>query len=388
MDTFSGYVFRQALASLLALVLGLAVMGVLTQGLNQLDVIVSNRNAVLAFLWMTLLTLPQIVSLVLPFSVLAAVMFALNRMRQESEIATAFSAGISSQRIVAPIMQLACLAALAHLTINCLVQPAAFREIRHTVEAIRVDVASGLVQEGNFTTLSPGLTVYARDRGAGGALRDVMIDDARGAHEIVYTARLATITTEAAEPTLHLIDGQIQSQERDGALDVVDFGAYSLPLGANFREPETLYLKASDRYLSELFFPDLTAHYDQRGVSQFLAEGHARLSSPMLNIALALLAAAGVLGGEFSRRGSARRLFLTAAIGLGVRVLALALQAQAAQDSRINVLQYALPFIVTLCASLALGGERGGKRARDNDDGRFRVGTQTETRLHANVAVN
>lgn len=372
MNTFSGYVFRQALAPLLALVLGLAVMGVLTQGLNQLDVIVSNRNAILAFLWMTLLTLPQIVSLILPFAMLTSVMFALNRMRQESEIATAFGAGISAQRIVSPILQLACLAALAHLTINCLIQPTAFREIRHTLEAIRVDVASGLVQEGNFTTLSPNLTVYARDRGPGGSMRDVMIDDARGPHEIVYTARLATITTTAGAPTLHLFNGQAQGQEPDGAIDIVDFATYSVPLGTNFREPETLYLKASDRYLYELFFPDLTAHYDQHSVRQFLAEGHARLSSPLLNIALALLAAAGVLGGEFSRRGSARRLAITAILGLCVRVFALGLQAAASQDPRLNVLQYALPIVVTLCASLALGGERGQRRSAPIDGGRLR----------------
>lgn len=371
MDTFSRYVFRQTLAPLLALVLGLAVMGVLTQGLNQLDVIVSNRNAVLGFLWMTLLTLPQIVSLVLPFAMLISVMVALHRMRQESEVATAFGAGISAQRIASPILQLACLAALAHLTINCLVQPAAFREIRHTLEAIRVDVASGLVQEGNFTTLSPGLTVYARDRGPSGAMRDVMIDDARGAHEITYTARLATITTTAGAPTLHLVDGQAQGQEADGTLDVVDFATYSVPLGTTFREPETFYLKASDRYLNELFFPDLTAHYDQRSVRQFLAEGHARLSSPLLNIALALLAAAGVLGGEFSRSGAARRLMTTAGLGLSVRVVALGLQAAAAQDPRLNVLQYALPIIVALCASLALGGERGARRTANPGGGRL-----------------
>lgn len=364
MNTFSAYVFRQTLAPLLALVLGLAAVGVLTQGLNQLDVIVTNRNAVTAFLWMTLLTMPQIVSLTLPFAMLASVMYALNRMRQESEIATAFGAGISSTRLVSPILKLAFLAALAHLTINVLVQPAAFREIRHTLEAIRVDVAAGLVQEGNFNTLAPNLTIYARDRGPGGAMRDVMIDDARGPHEIVYTARLGTISMHGGLPTLQLIDGQAQGQEADGTLDVVDFSTYSVALDTNFREPEALYLKASDRYLSELFFPDLTSHYDQRGVTQFLAEAHARLSSPLLDIAFALLAAAGVLGGEFSRGGMPRRLFITAALGLAVRALALALQAQAARNADLNVLQYALPIVVALCASLALGGERRERRAQ------------------------
>ena len=115
--------FRQALGPLLAILGALAAIAILTQGLNQLDIIITNRRAGFAFAWVTMLALPQLISLILPMAVFIAVVYALNRMQSESEVAVLYGAGVSRQRIARPIMQLAVLAALAHLAINVVIQP-------------------------------------------------------------------------------------------------------------------------------------------------------------------------------------------------------------------------------------------------------------------------
>ncbi len=358
MNTFSSYVFRQALGPLLAILGALGAIAILTQGLNQLDIIITNRRAVFAFVWVTLLSLPQLLSLILPMAVFISVVYALNRMQTESEVAVLYGAGISRQRIARPIIQLAVLAALAHLTVNVVVQPWAFRERRETLYSLRTDIASSLIQEGAFTYPSDKLTLYARERGGGGELRDLMINDARPEYPITYTARAGAIATIDGAPAVVMRDGQIQRQVADGSVDVLDFDRYVLQLGTNFEEPELFFLKASDRTLNELFFPDLTAHYDQRNVDQFLAEAHQRLSSPLLSIALAMIGLVGVLGGEFKRGGYGRRIGIAAIIALVVRLLSLVFQAAAVDDPRVNVLQYVLPVaVILLCGSL-LGGRR------------------------------
>ena len=73
MNTVSAYVFRQALGPLLAILGGLAAIAILTQGLNQLDIIITNRRAGFAFAWVTLLALPQLLSLILPMALFIAV---------------------------------------------------------------------------------------------------------------------------------------------------------------------------------------------------------------------------------------------------------------------------------------------------------------------------
>jgi lipopolysaccharide export system permease protein len=365
MNTLSTYVFRQALGPLLAILGALAAIAVLTQGLNQLDIIISNRAAGFAFAYVTLLALPQLVSLIMPIAVFIAVIYALNRMQTESEVAVMFGAGVSRGRIARPIFQLAVLAAVAHLIINVLVQPWTLEQRREVYYALRNDLASSLIQEGSFTYPSDKLTLYARARGGGGELLDLLINDARPRFPVTYTARAGAIVTINGQPSIVMRDGQAQRQTADGAVNVLDFDRYTVPLSAKFQEPENFFLKASDRDLHDLFFPDLTAHYDQRNVTQFLAEANQRLSSPLLDIALAMIAIAGVLLGEHKRRGYGRRIIYAAIFASIVRLAAIAVSAAAVNNQELNVLQYVLPLGVIVFAGMLLSGRTPRKRRRE-----------------------
>lgn len=358
MNTLSAYIFRQALAPLLAILGALAAIAILTQGLNQLDIIITNRNAGWAFAWVTILALPQLLSLILPMAVFIATVYALNRLQKESEIAVLYGAGVSRRKIAAPVIQLAVMAALAHLTVNTVVQPWSFKERRETLYALRTDIASSLIEEGSFTYPADNLTLYARERGGGGELRDLLINDGRPELPITYTARAGAIVTIDGQPAVVMRDGQIQRQNEEGSVEVLDFDRYVLQMGTTIEEPDYFFLKASDRTLFELFFPDRTSHYDQRNVDQFLAEAHARLSAPLLSIALAMIALTGVLVGEFRRQGYGRRIMIAAVIALLVRLLAIGLQAAADEDPALNPLQYALPLLTILVAGVMLGGKR------------------------------
>ncbi|MFN3463020.1 MAG: LptF/LptG family permease [Terricaulis sp.] len=365
MNTISAYVFRQALGPLLAILGALAAIAILTQGLNQLDIIVTNRRAGFAFAWVTILALPQLISLILPMAVFIAVVYALNRMHSESEIAVLYGAGVSRQRLARPILQLATLAAIVHLIINVIVQPWSFEERRKVFYDLRTDIASSLIEEGSFTYPSEDLTLYARSRGGGGELRDLLINDARGDRPITFTARAGAIVTIDGAPAIVMRDGQVQQENDDGGVDVLDFDRYPLKFEGVFEEPDLFFLKASDRTLYDLIFPDRTSHYDQRNVDEFLAEAHGRLSAPLLNIALAMVALVGVLMGDFSRRGYGRRIMWAAIIALVIRLAALMTQAAAADQPELNPIQYALPLLVIVVTTLMLGGKTSRKKRRE-----------------------
>ena len=358
MNTISAYVFRQVLGPLLAILGALAAIAILTQGLNQLDIIITNRRAGFAFAWVTILALPQLISLVLPIAMFVAVVYAINRMQAESEVAVLYGAGVSRQHIARPILQLATLAALVHLTINVIVQPWAFQERRETFYALRTDIASSLIEEGAFTFPSEDLTLYARERGGGGELRDLLINDARPAFPITYTARAGAIQTIDGRPAIVMRDGQIQRQIEDGTVDVLDFDRYVLQLEGNVEETGYFFLKQSDRTLHQLLLPDWTAHYDIQNARDFQAEATSRIASPLLSIALAMIALVGVLGGEFSRRGYGRRIMIAGGIALLVRVLPIALQSAAQDEPALNPVQIALPLVVILICSVMLSGKR------------------------------
>ena len=246
---------------------------------------------------------------------------------------------------------------MLHLAINVVIQPAAFEERREVFYALRTDIASSLIEEGSFTFPTEDLTLYARERGGGGELRDLLINDARPEFPITYTARAGAIVTIDGRPAIVMRDGQMQRQTEDGTVDVLDFDRYVLQLGDDFQEPGALLPQGVRPHaLSTLFSRPARRHYDQRNVEQFLAEAHARLSAPLLNLALAMIALAGVLMGEFSRGGYARRIMIAAILALLVRLLALAVQAAADRRARHSTsLQYALPLVVMLLCGPGAG---------------------------------
>lgn len=358
MNTLAAYIFRQALGPLLAMLGGLAAIALLTQGLNNLDVIVTNRQSGFQFAWVTLLATPQLISLILPLAVFFAVAYAANRMQGESETSVMYASGVSNGRIARPIMALAMIAAVGHLALNTIIQPAANREMRLTLHDIRSDAAASLVREGSFTFPSDNLTLYARDRGPGGEMRDLMINDARTHPAITYTARAGVVAMVEGEPAIVMRDGQVQRQRDDGTLQVLDFVQYVVQLDGLFEPQGDALLKPSDRFLLDLFFPDMTNHFDQKNVGRFLAEAHHRLSSPLLNPALALVALAFILVGEFSRQGYGRRIVIASVAALLVRLMSLAIQAAAVDTPSLNALQYVFPISVCVVAAVYLVGAR------------------------------
>jgi lipopolysaccharide export system permease protein len=347
MNALDRYLFRQSFAPLVAILAGLAGVAILTQGLSRLDLIVDQGQSAGAFFWVTLLTVPQLISLIMPLAIFFAVIYAINRMHTESEIAVAYAAGISPWQIMAPILKLAALAAVAHLAVNVVIQPASYREMRETMFDLRNDLTASLVREGEFTVPADGLTVYARTTGAGGSMRDLFIDDRRNAgRPTTYVSRTGRIVESGGRPAIQMRAGQIQQPNADGSIDVLDFDQYTLELSAFEGAEEQYILKPSDRFLAELFFLDPTNFYEVRNKDRFLSEAHHRLSSPLLNPALALIAMVALLGGEFNRRGYGSRIAMASVVALLVRFIALGIQASAADDPSVNALQYAFPLIV------------------------------------------
>jgi lipopolysaccharide export system permease protein len=364
MNTLQWYVFRQALGPLAAIIGALAAIAILTQGLNRLDIIVDNRQSALAFLWVTLLATPQLISLILPLAVFFAVAFSMNRMQTESETAVLYASGVSTWKLAQPILRLAALAALTHLAVTTVIQPAASTEMRKTIYEIRADVAASLVQEGSYTFPADRLVMYARDRRPGGNMQDLFVHDSRTTPPVTYTARRGLVTMQDGLPQLIMRDGQIQRQLEDGTVETLDFDRYTLTLEDFFASEADLILKPSDRTLGELFFPDTTNHFDQRNVDRFQAEGHSRLSAPLLNFALALIALVGVFGGEFSRQGYLRRLLTAAAAALVVRLSALAIQSACIDDPSLNPVQYLVPLATCAVCALLLVRAGSGRRSR------------------------
>jgi lipopolysaccharide export system permease protein len=345
------YLLRQLLGPTILATLALTFVALLSQSLSALDVIVNQRQSALVFAKITLLAMPQLVNMVLPVALFVAALVSLNRLHTEQEIVVCYAGGMSRARVIAPAMRLACTVALAALVMNLFVQPAALRAMRETYFKVNADLASTLVREGEFNSPSPGLTVYAQSVAPDGVIQNLFIHQVKDdGSSTTYTANQGRLVKRQGRPVLQMYSGAIQEFSRVGVLNFLTFDDYQFDLSPLNDTGELVHYKPSDRYLHELLFPDLEQDWEKRNRERLLAEGHARLSTPLYNIAATALALAAILGGGFSRLGYGRRIAATAAIAAGVRILGFVVQAGCEAEAWLNPVQYVVPIAATALA--------------------------------------
>ena len=344
------YLFFEVLRMVAIIVGGLALLALLAQGLSRTDLIVESRQSALTYFYVVLLGAPQVIALLTPLALFVAGVWALNRIHRDSEIVVAQAAGMTRWQIASPILRLASICAVAHLAVNLWVQPTAQRELRATISEARADLAAALIRPGQFTDAGDQLTFFARDSN-GSKLTGIYISDARSDPEVTYLAQTGGVVNIDGTPAIVLQNGQIQQLE-NGFLRILEFDQHTFDLTPFLKEDADLILKSSDRYLHELFSIDTTSYLERQNVERYYAEGHARLTTPLLNIVMALMAIIAVIGGDFSRRGYGRRITLATGGALLVVILQLTIQAAAVDDIALNYLQWGFPIGVIAALSL------------------------------------
>lgn len=337
------YLFRQLAVPVLMAVGALTLVALLGQSLGQLDLIVERGQSAWTVAKVTVLALPQVVTLILPIGVLVGALLALNRLHSEHEIVVCYAGGMSRWRVISPAMRLAVLVALAALISNLFIQPAGMREMRREIHDVRADLATILVREGEFVQGAPNLTIYAQRVDQNGIMRNLFIHIERGDGATLYDAATGRITELDGRPAMILNEGSSSEFSGAGVLNFLSFDEYVFDLTPYAVEPGPLHFKESDRWLTELFFPDPDNEWEQGNREKLFAEGHARLASPLYVIGFMAMALAAVIGGPFSRTGYGRRIAAAAVISITVRLFGFAVLSAAGSEAWLNVLQYLLP---------------------------------------------
>lgn len=369
MKLLQRYIFSQALSPAILALSALALLALLTQSLQTLDLIVENRQTAGTFFYITFLALPQLVSIIMPLAVFMAAIYALNRMTNDSELIVAKANGVSPWAMGTPVLRLGVYALILHLLINLVLQPLSFRQMRAEILTVKTDIASQMVQAGRFVTPAPDLTVYAREILTDGELLDVLIHDGRDAEsKSTHTAKTGRLQRSEKSTSLILFNGSVQTPIAGGGLDVIDFETYQLDLSDVVALDNVLRLKSSDRFLHELLQPDPRDYVTPKSRREMAAEGHARLATPLWNLALVLIALAFILRGQHSKLGNGRKIAICAVTGFLLRLIGFAVTSSAEGDPALNPVQYAVPLLVIIvCLFLLLSRTRirfGKKRRR------------------------
>lgn len=352
MGRIDRYIFRQILGPFLFFVLVFTGVIWLTQSLRVIDTVVNNGQSARVFLEFTALLLPMVLSIVLPVSVFAAVLFAINRLFTDSEIVVMLASGLSGTSLLRAVAVFSTLVMIAVFALTLYLMPTAQREMRDRITQIRGDVAVAFVREGQFLTPLRDVSVYLRETGRAGEMFGVLVHDERDPGRVVtYTAERALLVRDDKGTRLVMFDGVAQSadQPSTSSLSILRFDRLSYDL-TPFAEPgPTRARKPSEMYLPDLLEID-EARAAPRSVGDFRAEAHEALSAPLYVLALPLLAVAFVISAGFRRQGFAGRIVLAAVVGLGLRLMGLAAKSLVTGAAAFWPVMYVPPVLGILAA--------------------------------------
>lgn len=356
MTQIERYIFRIALGAFLACLIGLTSTIWVTQALRELDLITAKGQTLVIFLLITGLSLPTLVTVISPVALFIAVVYALNRLNGDSELIVMSAAGMQPRRILRPFLTLALAVSIAVGFLTIQVMPSSFQELRDVVTRVRGDFIANVVKEGQFTSLDSGITFHFRERGAGGALLGLFIQDKREPGKtVVYLAERGQAVDYEGQSYLALEKGSVHRQQansRDSS--IITFERYTVDLAA-FTPPDSdVIYKPRERSTTQLLFPDRTEGYYKLQKGRFRAELHDRLSSWLYPLAFAFIAFAALGDPRTTRQGRGVAVAGAVLAVVAVRIVGFAATSAAARSQGAVIAVYAVPLLAIAVSSLLI----------------------------------
>ena len=311
MTLITVYVMRQLAVGTFVVCGGLLSLAWLTQSLRYIELMVNQHVSVGAFLALTSLLLPSLFSTLLPFSVFIVTVFTYNKLFNDRETVVLQSVGLSPFQLARPALVFSVVMSILGAFFTIEVAPECMRLFKEKQWSLRQDISSLLIQEGMFSTISEGVTVYVRNRSSQGDFLDVMVHDTRdfAKTHTVLAERGSIFPTESG---ISLILHNARSHRVKGGtghMELLDSERLSFEIDTPELSSETRYREASERSLRDLLSTPYSGSF--RDAPRFWAEGLRRFFAPLSLITFTLIATAGLLSGRFERRGQKKHVMWT-----------------------------------------------------------------------------
>ncbi|MBF0355515.1 MAG: LPS export ABC transporter permease LptF [Alphaproteobacteria bacterium] len=354
MGRITFYILRQILVGTFLVALGLACVIWLSQSLRLVELIINKGLSIGGFLYLTMLLMPNFLTLITPIALFAVLLFTYHRLDADREMVVMRSAGLSQMALARPALIVAGLLTLFGYLLTLVLSPASVKTFREMQWEVRNDVSRVLLQEGTFNNIADGVTVYVRSRTSEGELLDVLVHDTRKKdRDTTMMAERGALVRSEAGPRVLLINGNRQELIHDsGQLSLLYFDSYTVEM-TNLENNDSRFRDARERPLTELFTvtPEEVGAVD---FARFRVEAHQRLSSPLYHLAFTFIALVCLLTGSFSRHGMAKKVMLAIGLMVATEAAQLGVSGIVVKSLRMTPLIYLVPALPVLISLLVL----------------------------------
>ena len=345
LNTLQRYIFGRIV--FLSIGTFVAVVGVVwvTQILTRIDFTTISAQSLASFGLAIVLMTPQLMALLLPISVVIAMVQVFTTMNSDSEMAVMSAAGVSRGTIAKPVLLIGLIAALYVFVSNHYIEPRTSRALRDVLVTLRTDLLANFLQEGVFTRLDKNLTIYVDKRLPNNVLSGIMVSDTRDEKtSLIYYAQSGTVGKINGNDVLVMTNGQVQNKRaEDGSISVIRFNSYAISLAEFGSAGTSNFYYPQERETIDLLFPDPNDRVAKGQPSWIRGEIHRRMTDwlyPILYVLIGL-----VVAGQTQSHRQLRLYAFGLAIGgaLGYKGLSYTVYGLNRQNGDLWWLFYAIP---------------------------------------------
>lgn len=298
MRILNRYFTRQLIAIFIMLLLVLTGLAWMMQIMSMMKFLLNYGVELTSFLGLTMLMVPFIMSIIIPFVTFIAVIFVYNKMISDNEVTVMAASGLSPRQIARPAIVLAGVLTALHLVLNLWIVPQTQSMFYSTQWNLRYGLAHMKLQESAFTQITRGLVVYV-DKVSGHDLSQVMLSDMRDeSAPVTIFAEKGKLISTARGLSIVMTNGSLQAA--GDTLTTGTFDSFDMDLNVADKGGESSFrvrrVPTNDLIDYVLNSPTKDQH------KMVLAELSSRFLGPVMNLVLAVLCALILLRSSLLRR--------------------------------------------------------------------------------------
>ena len=299
---FDRYLFGQMIRTTIAVSITLVGIMWLFQTIRLLEVVINRGAPISNFLLMSVTVIPLWLMIAIPVSAFVAVIWVFQRTVADRELLVMQASGRSAIQLARAPLALGVLLTVTLVLNSVMILPHSFGIYKRVQFEVRNSIPAVMLQDNVFIDVVDGLTMLIGEKLDGGLAKDIFIHDERTEGKVIaMTARVGRFVERDGLPAVILQEGQrIELSQTEDSRATLLFDTHMVMIAPKDRTISSrMSVDMNEDTISNLLDPEKSPDPDY--FNQRRAEGHYRIVSPALSLALVLIATCGALFGQVRR---------------------------------------------------------------------------------------
>jgi|TARA_B100000787_G_scaffold160959_1_gene140380 lipopolysaccharide export system permease protein len=191
------------------------------QAVNFLDVVTEDGHGLKVYFLYTLMTLPKILSKILPFVFFISLISVISKYENNNELLIFWTNGINKLTLVNFVLLISTFFMLTQLILNVLIVPTTQDKARSFIRSSNLDFFEQIIKEKKFVDTVKDLTIFIEKKEEDGSLKNVLLkDDLNKNNFQIIIAKSGRFVIDSTKKVIVLYNGKILNKNQDKITEI------------------------------------------------------------------------------------------------------------------------------------------------------------------------